>query len=123
MNGYERRQRLANDITAGTTDLTVNGVPYLNWLCSNLTDVVETDTFIHLDSIVEMDGWADAVMIAIKWSTGTGTTYGDTEQVMLRTLRNRSARKWLFVHQTDVRKLTRESDDFLVDVFDAIIGT
>ena len=123
MNGYERRRQLASDITAGTTDLTVNGVPYLHWLCANLGDVVETDTFIHLDSIVEMNGWTDAVIIAVKWSTGTGTTYGDTEQVMLRTLRNRSARKWLFVHQTDVRKLTQALDDFLVGMLDAIIGT
>lgn len=123
MTSHERRRRLANDITAGTTDLTVNGVPYLHWLTSNLADVIEADTFINLDEMVIMNGWADAVMVAVKWSTGAGTTYGNAEQIMLRTLRNRSARKWLHEHRDAVRKLTRESDDFLTDVIDAIIGT
>lgn len=123
MSTYERRRQLANDITASTVDLAVNGVPYVNWLSSNITHLIETDTFIHLDSIAEMNGWADAVMTAIKWSTGVGTTYGSPEQMMLRTLRNRSARTWLRTHEDNVRKLARESDDFLVDVLDAIIGT
>lgn len=123
MSTYERRRQLANDITASTVDLAVNGVPYVNWLSSNITHLIETDTFIHLDSIAEMSGWADAVMTAIKWSTGVGTTYGSPEQMMLRTLRNRSARTWLRTHEDNVRKLARESDDFLVDVLDAIIGT
>lgn len=117
-----RRQNLAKTIEASTSDLTVNHLPYTTWLRDNLDDVIRNDVYIQLDEIVALDGWHDAVTLAIKWTTGAGYGMGAPWQEMIYSMRNRAAREWLRTHRADVRKTSKKSDDFLRDVLDAIIG-
>lgn len=117
-----RRQNLAKMIEASTSDLTVNHLPYTSWLRDNMDDVIRRDVYIQLDEIVVLDGWHDAVTLAVKWTTGAGYGMGAPWQDMISNVRNHAAHEWLRTHRAAIWKMSKESDDFLRDVLDAIIG-